>query len=110
MMDIYERYVNKYGVVPQLETTVEECAELIKAIQKYLRAWRRYELNRPQAQSTRVKIPSFVDVNPHEIVEEAIDVAIMLKQLRRVFPSKLLWEQIKGEKMERLERRLEGYE
>jgi hypothetical protein len=56
----------------------EECAELIQAISKYLR----YGAER-------------------SIIEEAIDVEIMLRQLKIMFPSDL-WVIIKQEKLRKL--------
>ena len=56
----------------------EECAELIQAISKYLR----YGIER-------------------SIIEEAIDVEIMLRQLKIMFPSDL-WVIIKQEKLRKL--------
>lgn len=57
-MNIYEEALEKYGEDAQLEMVVEECAELIKAIQKHKRTG-----------------------NIEELCEEAADVRIMLNQL-----------------------------
>lgn len=72
---IYAQAVNKWGNASQLLQTIEECSELIKAITKML--------NRGG---------SVVDV-----IEEAVDVQLMLNQLRAMIPSDD-WQRFRAEK------------
>jgi hypothetical protein len=75
-MNIYEQAVKKWGNASQLLQTIEECAELIKAITKML--------NRGGP---------VIDV-----IEEAVDVQFMLNQLRAMIPSDD-WRRFRSEKM-----------
>ena len=76
--EVIKAAVEKFGVKNQVSMAQEECAELIQAISKYLR----YGTER-------------------SIIEEAIDVEIMLRQLKIMFPSDL-WVIIKQEKLRKL--------
>lgn len=75
--------INKWGVESQLDMAVEECAELIKAIQKHRRG------------GTEI-----------DIIEEVVDVGLMLKQLKLIFPHPLAWNNFENSKIERLKRLL----
>jgi Rod binding domain-containing protein len=74
-MTLYEQAVKKWGNASQLLQTIEECSELIKAIVKML--------NREG---------SITDV-----IEEAVDVQLMLNQLRAMLPSDD-WQRFRSEK------------
>ena len=76
--------IKKWGKDSQLDMVVEECAELIKAIQK----WRRNNDEMP-------------------IIEEAVDVELMLEQLKIIFPAPELRANIRTEKLARLATLLE---
>jgi hypothetical protein len=62
-MNIYEKAVKKWGIEAQLDMLVEECGELIVAIQKFRRG--RGATN---------------------LLEESADVQIMLNQVPFMFP------------------------
>lgn len=57
--------INKWGETAQLDMVVEECSELIKAVQKYKR-----KKDRPQVEN---------------LIEETVDVLIMIEQLKIIF-------------------------
>jgi len=83
--DLYKAAIEKWGVVSQVEMAVEECSELIQAIQK-------------------VKRSNTIETNMH-VCEEIADVEIMIEQLRYIFDVDLI-DQFKSEKLERLEKRI----
>lgn len=84
--------IKKWGKQSQMEMAIEECAELIKAIQKLKRAG---------------------DENPREfefiraVCDEIADVEIIMQQLKLIFPVQLI-EEIKIAKIERLEKRIQS--
>ena len=83
------------GVEAQLEQTVEECSELILAIQKYKRA-----------RGTSV-LPAAVD----NLWEETADVYIMVNQLYYLFGASMI-QKIVDKKLDRQIKRMEkeGYD
>jgi len=81
-MNFFKAAVEIHGEQAQLEMVIEECAELIKAIQKYKR---------------KKSIPNIT-----AIVEEATDVDLMIKQLRYIFPDPNAWKVVKRDKVKRL--------
>lgn len=83
-MSIYQKAIDKFGKGAQLDMVVEECAELIHAIQKIKRNiyWR--------------------DNIIKNVVEELVDVEIMLEQLKYMLP-KNLYEEARIFKLKRLE-------
>ena len=87
--DIYRAAVNLWGQRAQLDMVIEECSELIKAICKY----RRY-----------IRDPSWKD-----IILEAIDVEIMVQQIKHVFHvDKEMWEHLKDVKLAGLQEHIES--
>jgi len=91
LLGIFEETIKRYGVVMQLDVLIEECAELIKVVQK----WKRKQARTPNAHVTKI-----------EIISEAVDVEIMLEQLKHIFPDPLLWVTIKNQKLERMKERM----
>ena len=92
-MSIYERAVKQWGDAAQIDMVVEECAELIKAIQKYKR--------KPSEETKKA------------IHEECADVLIMIEQVKimnsmRVHPTSAAgWiDHYFRQKLLRLEERL----
>jgi hypothetical protein len=83
--ELYHLALNQWGVSSQLDMVVEECAELIKAIQK----------------SRRHK----EDWLP--IIEEAVDVGLMIEQLKVIYPIQSIWEEYRVTKLKRLKTLLE---
>lgn len=77
---LYKEAIGTFGVTAQLDKMVEECAELIKAVQKY-------------KQAKRIKKLST------DVAEEIADVEIVCSQLRFLFPGVT---DIKKHKLERL--------
>ena len=78
--------IAKWGVESQLDMVIEECAELIDAIQKFRRG-----------RDTE-----------DEVLEEAVDVGLCLDQLKLILhkePSD--WERVRYDKLVRLQMRLE---
>ena len=84
--DLCKQAVEKWGNLKQLDMVVEECAELINAIQKRKRKrggdW--------------------------DIVNEAVDVEFMLGQLEYIINSPDGYKNIRARKLQRLETLLEG--
>ena len=85
-MDIYEQAVLAFGSESQLEIAVEECAELINAIQKMKRG--------------RAMLM--------EVVTEIADVEIMCRQLELIFGSDRVARE-RERKLERLEQRIQAF-
>jgi len=73
--------LDEWGSDSQLDMVVEECAELIDAIQK----WRRHR------------------IASEKVLEEAVDVELCLGQLKLMLDAPALFENIKKEKLKRLE-------
>lgn len=82
---LYKEALSVYGSASQVEKTVEECAELIHAIQKSKEGLR-----------TTLKIAA--------VAEEIADVEIVLAQMRLIFPGVT---EMKTKKLERLRERIE---
>ncbi len=85
MADIEElqnKALETWGTDSPLNLVIEDCAELIDAIQK----WRRFRVNKAA------------------VIEEGVDVELTLGQLKMILNNPVLWENIRREKIERLER------
>jgi len=80
-MNIYEQTLKTWGLDSQLGMVQEECAELIKVINKYHR----------HAASIS------------QLIEECVDVELMIEQMRVAFcDEQNTWDRIRIEKLERL--------
>lgn len=79
--ELYMKTIYTYGVTNQLDKVVEECSELIQAIQKF-----------KQNRMTNVE-------------EEIADVEIMCEQMRMMFNEELI-NSFKAQKLDRLEKRV----
>lgn len=90
-MNLFKRTIEKYGADMQIEVLIEECAELIKALQKM----KRKKAGMPNA-----------NIDEGDIISEAVDVEIMIEQLKFIFLDKERWERIRRFKMNRMEARL----
>ena len=85
MIDDRINYISEhYGIMNQLEQTVEECAELIQAIQKY----------------KRYKSSTMIDKLALNVNEEVADVLIMANQLRHLMGEDFI-DSIVNAKLER---------
>lgn len=85
--ELYANVLRTWGVDSQLDMVIEECSELISAIEKFRRG-----------RNTSA-----------DVATEIADVMIMSEQAALVFGSELV-EGEKARKLERLEQRLKGYE
>jgi len=80
-MNIYKQALEAWGLKAQLGTVQEECADLIKVINKHFRGKASLE----------------------ELIEECVDVELMINQMREAFSDECnTWDRIKIEKIERL--------
>jgi hypothetical protein len=87
-MSIYQKAVEKWGREAQMDMLVEECSELIVAIQKFKRG-----------------------EGATNLIEECVDVQIMLNQVPFMFPDCMgYWQNHHSYKMKRLRRKIKGKE
>jgi NTP pyrophosphatase (non-canonical NTP hydrolase) len=84
-IELMQLALEKWGTESQLDMVIEECAELIDAIQK----WRRHR------------------IDSLKVLEEAVDVELCLGQLKLMLDSPQLFQNIRKEKLERLEKLLD---
>jgi len=82
--ELMQMALKEWGSETQLDMVIEECAELIDAIQK----WRRRR------------------VDSLKVLEEAVDVELCLGQLKLMLDAPALFENVKRDKLERLEKLL----
>jgi NTP pyrophosphatase (non-canonical NTP hydrolase) len=85
-MEIYKDAVEEWGTTAQLDQTIEECAELITAINK----WKRRR------------------ITPEELMDEVVDVGIMIEQMRIILNDEVAWKRIKEFKLDRVRKRLDA--
>ena len=69
MTDGIKEIADYYGLDDQLDQLVEECAELIKEVQKYKRAKKRHD-------------EGSMFIAKLRILDERVDVEVMLQQMR----------------------------
>lgn len=86
--EIFEQCVEKWGVLSQFDMMVEECAELIDAIQKRKR-------------KTELTPDSYADLTVH-IIEECVDVDLLIEQMKAMINVPTMWKQIRKQKIQRL--------
>lgn len=82
-INIYEATIQKWGRQSQMDMAVEECAEFIKAVNKF---------KRNAAASTL-----------SDLCSEVADVEIMMEQMRVMLQKDGLIDKVKAEKLERLQ-------
>ena len=87
-VNLYKDAIKTWGVLAQLDMVVEECSELIKAVQKAKRA------HTDKEKAMREML----------IAYEVVDVEIMCEQLRQIFNQP--YDKMKEQKLERLRGRL----
>ena len=88
-MNIYQQALEVWGQESQLGMVQEECAELIKVINKYWRG----------------------KAGKDDVVEECVDVELMINQMKELFADERnTWDRIKMVKIERLNELLRGNE
>lgn len=88
--EIFQKAIDKWGEESQIEMIIEECSELILALQKYKR-------NKNDGFSKERIL--------HDVCDEIADVSIMIKQANIIFNEELIEKRIEF-KMQRLEGRL----
>lgn len=97
MNDKIKIIADKYGFTAQANQTMEECAELIQALNKYIRS----------LGVGQTYIPKFTE-NPREnVIEEIADVQIMLEQLKYLMDCNNAVQDMMQLKIERTIERLE---
>ena len=79
--ELMKEAVKEWGEESQLDMVIEECAELIDAIQKRRRGRK----------------------GNAEVIEEGVDVELCLEQLKLIMDNPILWKNIREEKLSRLE-------
>jgi len=85
--DIYKEAIEKYGNLSQMDMVVEECSELIQAVQKFKRG----------------------EDNRSNVLEEIADVEIMCAQARLIFDfTGHEVDNVKAYKLERLKQRIKS--
>lgn len=88
-VNLYKDAIKTWGTLAQLDMVVEECSELIKAVQKAKRTGTEKE------RAMREML----------IAYETVDVEIMCEQLRQIFKEQP-FDKMKNQKLERLRQRL----
>ena len=102
-MNFFKDAIEIHGEQAQLDMIIEECAELIKAIQKYKRV--HYFIGKDE---TAYKFVGHKELKCiFSIIEEATDVDLMIKQLRYIFQYPNNWKVIRRDKVKRLIKNLE---
>lgn len=91
--EVLQKAIDTYGRIPQMDMCVEEMAELIKAINKYKRAY--FDV-------AETAMPTDIYDN---VCEEIADVKIMIKQMEMMFGESNVEEEVDC-KMNRLAERL----
>jgi len=84
--DIYNQVISKLGTISQMDMCIEECAELIQAINKVKR--------------------NNCEANKLNLLEEIADVEIMIEQMRIMVNQDKIIDKIKKEKINRLHKSL----
>ncbi len=80
--ELMQQALKEWGSDSQLDMVIEECAELIDAIQK----WRRHR------------------IDSIKVLEETVDVELCVEQLKIILDAPTLFNKIRKEKLERLEK------
>jgi len=91
---IYEEALDVWGEDSQIEQLIEECSELILALQK-LKRHRRFNQGKRE---DRI----------NDVLEEIADVKIMIRQIELIFPNEEV-KKYEDLKLARLRKRLNAY-
>ncbi len=94
-LQVCKRAVKVFGEDDQLEMVIEECAEVVQAIQKLKRAKRGHYAKIEEAKAN--------------LVDEVADLLIMAEQARLIMGTHLVDSAV-GRKLKRLEGRLNEHE
>lgn len=88
-VNLYKHAIKQWGILAQLDMVVEECSELIKAVQK----------------AKRAKTDKQRAICEMLIAYEVVNVEIMCEQVRQIFKDQP-FDKLKDQKLERLKKRL----
>lgn len=102
MNDKIQRIADTYGFMAQARQTMEECAELIQALNKYMRALGSGE---PAMKDGKRIEPETARDN---VVEEIADVTITLEQLKYLMECEAEVSSIRKLKIKRTLKRIDG--
>lgn len=90
--ELYQKAIEKWGAVSQIEMLNEESIELALAVRKFLR---------------NNKNPEYEFTNATNLIEEIADVEIMIEQLCFIFTNfREQIQDVKDFKLQRLEKRI----
>lgn len=104
---ILQDAIDTFGTVNQLEMAIEECAELIQALNKIKRTFHYLQLKGIKEQT--VKFDSVKDALIYAgVCSEIADVKIMIKQLELIFNTDHI-SISEARKMDRLEGRIKKF-
>ena len=92
--ELYKKAIEKWGKKSQVEMLIEECSEVIQAVQKLKREYFNNDLKK------------IYEVE-HQLCGELADLTIMLEQMNLIFDKNHI-EKIKQEKLLRLKNRIDG--
>ncbi len=81
MKELLQKALQEWGTESQLNMIIEECSELINAIQK----WRRRR------------------VDSKAVLEEGVDVELCIEQLKLMLDAPSYWQNMREEKIKRLQ-------
>ena len=99
--ELYQKAIEKWGVVSQIEMLNEESIELALAVRKFLRKYNKLNETSPDVNS------KILDEEVLNLIEEMVDVEIMMEQLCYIYPSfKNQIQEVKDFKLQRLEKRI----
>ena len=108
-LSILEDAVSKFGTVNQLDMAIEECAELIQAINKIKRTFPPETISQFYREYNSPQMPRFQSESDaliyHGLCGEIADVEILLEQMRLIFNTETI-DLIKERKLMRLQERL----
>lgn len=100
--EILQKAIDMYGCNHQVDVTIEEMSELIKAICKFKR--------KAQDVSTMNDAEAFENLKPEvaNVIEEIADVEIMVQQMKMMFGCDAQVEEVIAYKINRLNERMES--
>ncbi len=113
--EVFQKAIEQWGCINQMDMAIEEAAELIQAINKIKRIFSPAEIKRDQLIQTfnTPKLPQFETQKKaevyHNICGEIADMKIMLKQLEMIFNKETI-DLCYQRKIARLEDRLNALE
>lgn len=101
-VEVLKKAIFEYGVHNQINMCVEECAELIQAINKYKRGSNIYLF--PIKPNDKMPVKEVILY--HKLCGEIADVEIMIEQMKMMFDDEII-NIISARKIARLKKRLD---